>query len=105
MITMIARMAVPPENVAAYEKLMAHVTEQTLQNESGVIHYGWARSATEPGVYVVVEVYRDEIAHAAHMQTEWVRSSLPISAGLVKGGFEIAQYVSPGQEPVTLRHG
>ena len=51
MITMIARMAVPPENVAAYEKLMAHVTEQTLQNESGVIHYGWARSATEPGVW------------------------------------------------------
>jgi len=104
MITMIAHMRVPPENAPAYEALMTHVTEQTLQHEPGVLHYAWARSADEPGLYVVVEVYRDEIAHAAHMNTDWVRESIPQAAGLVQGTFEIKQYVSPGQEPVLLKH-
>lgn len=102
---MIAHMQVPPENEAAYEKLMTHVAEMTRKHEPGVLYYGWARSSTEPGRYVVIEVYEDEKVHAAHMQTEWVRESLPVSAGLITGRFDIAQYVSPGQEPVALKHG
>lgn len=102
MITMIARMRVPPENAAAYEELMAHVTGMTLGNEPGVPYYGWARSADEPGIYVVVEVYRDAEAHAAHMASDWVRTSIPVTLGLVEGKFDIKQYVSPGQEPVRL---
>jgi quinol monooxygenase YgiN len=102
---MIAKMRVPPENAEAYEALMDRVTAMTRANEPGVIYYGWARSAGEEGVYVVVEVYEDEQVHAAHMASEWVVSSLPVSRSLVTGGFEIQQFVSPGQEPVQLRHG
>lgn len=105
MITMVARMRVAPENAAAYEQLMTEVAAQTLANEPGVPYYAWARSADEPGIYVVIEVYEDEKAHAAHMASEWVTKSLPVSMGLVEGGFEIRQYVSPGQAPVKLRHG
>ena len=105
MITMIARMRVAPENAAAYEKLMTEVTDLTLSNEPGVRYYAWAKSADEPDSYVVVEVYEDEKAQASHMATDWVRNSIPRTQGLVDGGFEIRQYVTPGQEPVRLRHG
>jgi quinol monooxygenase YgiN len=105
MITMIARMRVPPENAAAYEELMTHVADMTLRNEPGVPYYAWAKSADEPDIYVVVEVYQDEKVHAAHMASEWVRNSIPVSRRLVEGGFDITQYVSPGQAPVKLKHG
>ena len=104
MITMIARMRVSPANAADYEALMTHVTAMTLQNEPGVVYYAWAKSADEPDVYLVVEVYRDGQAHATHMASAWVQESLPKSKALVDGGFDIQQYVSKGSEPVTLRH-
>lgn len=104
MITMIAHMRVPPGNAMAYEALLTRVTEMTLQHEPGVEYYAWAKSASEPNLYVVVEVYADEKAHAAHMATEWVRESLPVSLRLVEGKIEVRQYVSPGQEPVSLQH-
>lgn len=105
MITMIARMRVPPENAAAYEELMDHVRDTSLSNEAGVKYYAWAKSADEPDMYVVVEVYEDEKAQASHMATDWVRDSIPKTQDLIDGGFEIKQYVSPGQKPVKLMHG
>lgn len=105
MITMIARMQVPPENAAAYEELMTHVTNMTLRHEPGVPYYAWAKSADEPDIYVVVEVYRDEKAHAAHMASDWVRSSIAAAGRLVIGEFDIRQYVTPGQAPVSLQYG
>ena len=105
MITMVARMRVAPENAVAYEELLDHVTAMTLEHEPGVPYYAWAKSAEDPEVYVVIEVYRDATAHAAHMASEWVKSSLPVSRKLISGEFEIRQYVTPGQQPVELRHG
>ena len=104
MITMIARMRVSEENAAEYEALLSHVAAMTLQHEPGVPYYAWAKSADEPGTYLVVEVYRDAVAHAAHMASAWVTESLPKSIALVDGGFDIQQYVSEGSEPVVLRH-
>jgi len=104
MITMIARMRVRPENAAEYEAVLSHVAAMTLQHEPGVPYYAWAKSAEEPDTYLVVEVYRDAAAHAAHMASPWVTESLPKSIALVDAGFDIQQYVSEGSEPVVLRH-
>ena len=104
MITMVARMRVSPANAAAYEALMDHVALMTRQNEPGVAYYAWARSADEPDTYAVIEVYANAEVHAAHMASAWVRESLPKSAALVDGGFEIQQYVSGDCQPVALRH-
>ena len=103
MITFVARMRVSPENASAYEALMAHVQAKTLAHEPGVAYYAWAKGVDEPDTYVVIEVYRDPEAQAAHMATAWVRESLPVSAGLLDGRPEIRQYVTPGSEPVTAR--
>ena len=105
MITMIARMRVPPENAAAFEELMNHVRDMTLEHEPGVPYYAWAKSASEADSYVVIEVYRDAQVHAAHMASEWVRESIPVSRSLIEGKLDIEQYVTPGQEPVVLKYG
>lgn len=102
MITMVARMHVPPENAAAYEALMENVAGQVRQHEAdGVPYYAWARSIDDADTYVVIEVYRDLEAHKAHMASAWVKESLPVSMGLIDGPVDIKQYVTPGQEPVT----
>jgi quinol monooxygenase YgiN len=100
MITFIAHLRVKPENASAFEALMAHVVAMTHEHEPGVAYYEWAKSADEPDTYLVVEVYRDAAAQAAHMATTWVRDSLPKSAALIEGRPHIRQYVSGGSEPV-----
>lgn len=99
MITFIAHMRIPQENEAAFKALMEHVCAQVREHEPGVAYYAYAKSADEPGLYVVTEVYRDAAAHASHMQTAWVRDSLPKAAGLMDGKPVIRQYVSPGTQP------
>ncbi len=103
MITFIAHVRVKPENVPAYEALMTHVRDSSRANEPGIVYYDFGKSAEEPEVYCVIEVYRDAAAHAAHMETPWVRDSIPESRRLVDGGFNIRQYVSPGTAPAVRR--
>jgi quinol monooxygenase YgiN len=79
---------------------MASVAAQTHAHEPGVAWYEFSKSVADPQLYVVVEVYRDPAAHAAHMASAWVTESLPKAARLMQGKPEIRQYVSPGAEPV-----
>ena len=103
MITMVARMRVPPANQPAYEALMERVAEKVRTHEAdGVPYYAWAKSVDAPDTYVVIEVYRDLDAHKAHMASPWVQDSLPVSMGLIDGKVDIQQYVTPGAEPVTV---
>jgi quinol monooxygenase YgiN len=101
MITFIAHLQVRPENGPAFEALMTHVRDMARQHEPGVVYYDFGKSVDEPDTYVVIEVYRDAGAHAAHMKTYWVAESIPESRRLVEGKLNIKQYVSPGVEPVV----
>lgn len=100
MITFIANLHVPPENAAAFEDLMTHVTAMTLANEPGVAYYAFAKGVEDPDSYVVVEVYRDQAACTAHGETAWVQESIPKYLSLIDGMPQLVQYVSPGQAPV-----
>lgn len=103
MITFVTHLKVGPANAPALEALLTQVRDTTLDREPGVAHYDFARSADEAGLYVVIEVYRDAEAHAAHMETEWVRDSIPKALRLIEGRPAISQYVSPGVEPAVRR--
>jgi quinol monooxygenase YgiN len=100
LITFIAHLRVSPAKAAAFEALMTYVAEMTHAHESGVAYYAWAKSADEPGTYVVIEVYRDAQVHSAHMASAWVLDSLPKSAALIEGRPHIRQYVSGDSQPV-----
>jgi quinol monooxygenase YgiN len=97
---MIAHLRVPPQNAEAFEALMTHVRDMTRAHEPGVAYYDFAKSVDEPDTFLVVEVYRDAEAQAAHMATAWVTESLPKSAALIEGRPHIRQYVSEGSQPV-----
>jgi quinol monooxygenase YgiN len=102
MITFIAHLHVPPANAQAFEELMTHVA--TMSNdETGVVYYGFAKSVDEADTYSVVEVYRDQAACTSHGETDWVRESVPKSLLLIDGMPRLAQYVSPGAEPVDSK--
>lgn len=103
MITFVAPMREKPESASAYGALMTHVQATTLAHESGVTHYAWAKDVDEPDTYVVIEVYRDPEAQAAHMATDWVRDSVLTSSGLIAGKPDIKQYATQDSEPVTTR--
>jgi quinol monooxygenase YgiN len=103
MITFIIHLKVTPTNGPAFEALMTHVRDLTRRHEPGVAYYDFGKSVDEPDTYVVIEVYRDADAHAAHMKTDWVTESIPQSRRLVEGKFDIKQYVSPGAEPAVRR--
>jgi quinol monooxygenase YgiN len=104
MITFITHLRVSPANAAAFEALLTDMCVKVRENEPGVLYYAFAKSAKDPDTYVVIEVYRDEAAHSAHMETDWVRSSIPKSSLLIENGkYDIKQYVSPGTEPVRRK--
>jgi quinol monooxygenase YgiN len=104
MITFITHVRLSGENAAAFEALMTDVCVKVRENEPGVLHYSFAKSVKDPDTYVVIEVYRDVASHSAHMETDWVKSSIPKSALLVENGkYDIKQYVSPGTEPARRR--
>ena len=101
MITFITHMRVRAENAEQMDALLTEMAAKVAEHEPGVAHYGFARDAADPELYVVVEVYRDEQAFWAHGQTDYIKALLPRSAALVEGGkFDIRQYVSPGTAPV-----
>jgi quinol monooxygenase YgiN len=100
MITFIAHLRVTPNNAPAFEELLTHVATMTHRHEPGVIYYEFAKSVSDPETYVVIEVYRDQAAQSAHMNTVWVKESLPLSSRLIEGKPQIRQYVSRGSEPV-----
>ena len=101
MITFIVHLQVSPENAEAFEELMTDVAAMSNEREPGVVYYAFAKSVEDADTYVAVEVYRDQAAVVAHGDTEWVRESVPKSLRLIEGMPRIAQYVSPGTDPVV----
>lgn len=103
MITFIVHLKVRPENAPALEAVLTRVRDLSRTNEPGVVHYGFGRSVDRPDAYVVVEVYRDAAAHAAHMETAWIKDSTLEARRLIEGMFDIRQYVAPDTGPVAGR--
>ena len=95
MITYICHLEVPPGNWAALRSILTRVRDRSLAEEPGVIQYHFAQGSDRPESWVVVEVYRDAAAHAAHMAAPWVVESIPLTRELIIGGFKIRRYVSP----------
>jgi quinol monooxygenase YgiN len=95
MITFITHVRVRAENAGAFEALMQEVCVKVRDNEPDVLYYDFAVSSKDSTIYVVVEVYRDDAAHSAHMKTDWVRSSIPKSTLLIENAsYDIKRYVS-----------
>ena len=60
---------VPPESL---DSLRPHMKQMMTASraEDGCLQYGYAEDIAEPGLIHVFEIWRDEVALAAHFQTE-----------------------------------
>ena len=96
MITFIVHLRVKPENAAELEALLTSVCDMVREREPGVLYYAFAKSTDDPETYVVVEVYRDAVVHAAHMAATWLQQPMIKAASLTEGRPEIRQYVGSG---------
>ena len=66
MIGAIAVLRTKEGTQAEFEATFAKLAAAVRANEPGNLVYNLTRSRTEPGVYKVLEVYKDEEATAAH---------------------------------------
>ncbi|MEY4500428.1 MAG: hypothetical protein RIS52_318 [Pseudomonadota bacterium] len=80
MIMLLVRFDIAEENRAAFEGVMFDLAAATLSGEPDTLLYQFARDDAEPGVYRLVEIYRDQAALDNHMATEWFK----IAGGLLR---------------------
>lgn len=87
MIAVIARLAVAEGKGPEFEKAMLALAEQVRANEPGNELYTLCQDAD--GNYLMLELYRDEAALAAHGQSEHFKASGRSFKGLMAGAPQI----------------
>ena len=75
MVVIVARHVVRPEIAREFPRLFEDFSAAT-RAEPGNITFEWSRSADDPQVYYLVEVFRDEAASAAHVASEHFRAAV-----------------------------
>ncbi len=89
MIALLAKLNVAEGKEAEFEEVMTSLVEQVRANEPGNRLYTLVKN--ESG-YVVMEIYDDQEALAAHGQSEHFRAAGPKFAGVMAGRPELTQF-------------
>ena len=89
MIGVVAKLNVAAGKEAEFETAMLALAEQVRANEPGCHLYTLCKD--EAGQYVVMELYEDEAALAAHGQSEHFKASGKTFAGVMAGPPEISR--------------
>ena len=79
MIGIIATLRIAEGKTAEFEAAFAKANEIVRANEPGCLLYQLTRSRTEPNVYKVMELYKDEDAFALHRDGEHRKAAPPIT--------------------------
>lgn len=85
-VSVVAKLTVKPDKVdafpAAWDDLLAHIDD----NEPGTEHYVLHQSTSEPTVFYVTEVYKDQAALDAHMGSDMFANFGGALADYIDGG-------------------
>jgi quinol monooxygenase YgiN len=79
MIFIAAKFRVLPEDADQWPQISREFTQAT-RGEAGCLWFDWSRSLDDPTEYVLVEAFRDDVAGAAHVQSDHfkrARQTLP----------------------------
>lgn len=83
------------EGVAdAFEIVFRELTAAVRANEPGNIQYNVFRSRREPGTYIAVEIYQDDLALQAHNKSDHFRAAGPKITSLLSEKPQIMLYDS-----------
>ena len=75
MIGVVATLKVQEGKGSEFEAVFTDLSKQVRANEPGNIVYQLTKSRTDPTVYKVLELYKDEDALKAHGQTDYFKAA------------------------------
>ena len=88
-IGIIAKLPIQEGKGQEFEAFFTELAKQVRANEPGNLAYQLTKSRTEPNVYKVLELYKDQEAVDHHGKTEYFRAAGPKFAGVLAGRPEI----------------
>ena len=91
MIGVIAILRTKDGTAAEFEAAFAKLATAVRANEPGNLVYQLCRSRTEPGVYKVLEVYKDDDAIAAHRGSAHFKELGAVLGPYMTGRAEVEQ--------------
>lgn len=96
MIGMVATLKVQADKAAEFEAVFGELVAQVRANEKGCRLYQLVRTRKDPTVYKVLELYDDQAALDAHMQTEHFKSVAGKFRGMLAGSPEADMFDAVG---------
>jgi (4S)-4-hydroxy-5-phosphonooxypentane-2,3-dione isomerase len=84
MIAVIATFSVRTGMETEFEQLMAELAAQVRSLEPGCQLYQLCKSS-DPGKYMMIERYTDQLAFGAHTQTPYFQAAMPRLGELLEG--------------------
>jgi quinol monooxygenase YgiN len=75
MIFITAKMRVLPEYADRFPEIVDGFTRSS-RTEPGCLWFEWFRGIDDPSEYVLIEAFRDELAGAAHVQSEHFKTAI-----------------------------
>src|ERR1700742_2035739 len=88
-IGVIATLKIQADKTAEFEAFFGELAKQVRANEPGNLAYQLTKSRTEPGVYKVLEVYKDQDALTHHGGTDYFKAAGPKFGAVLAGRPEI----------------
>ncbi|TAJ70233.1 MAG: antibiotic biosynthesis monooxygenase [Phenylobacterium sp.] len=88
-IGVIAKLPIQEGKTAEFEAVFTELASQVRANEPGNIAYQLTKSRTEPGVYKVLELYKDQDAITHHGGTDYFKAAGRKLAAVLAGAPEI----------------
>ena len=76
MIIFTGHIRIEPDKVERYEKLMTEFCAKVRENEPGTVYYEGSKHVSEPGKYLVVEIYRDVAGFEDHKAKDYFKVAL-----------------------------
>jgi len=97
MILIVVKQPVRAKYADDFPNLVADFTNAS-RAEPGCISFDWYRSADDPSLYVLIEVFRDEAAGQAHVESEHFKLSCETMPRLLAAAPEIIHVNVPGDD-------
>jgi quinol monooxygenase YgiN len=88
MIFIVVRHPIRPGYAEDFPRLVQDFTAAT-RAEPGCLSFEWSRSTDDPGVYFLVEAFRDAAAGQAHVGSDHFKAAIARMPGLQAGPPEI----------------
>jgi quinol monooxygenase YgiN len=94
MIMLVVTFDISEENRSTFESVMNDLAAATLSGEPDTLLYQLSRDDAAPGVYRLVELYREQAALDNHMASEWFKTAGGKLAPLLAARPEIVRHTS-----------